>query len=288
MQRGANGRECSERRCDAKLRIMKAILHTLSAHPYLALFVAGLSERIGIPLLLSPVLIAAGALAATGDVRFDAAVWVALVACVIGDGVWFEMGRLRGDSILSTLCRISLEPQGCVRRSKGLFEKGSMRTLLLSKWLPGVSHVVPAVAGLVRIERERFLFANTLGSFLWIVVLMALGYVPVKETHTAGAVIAITPAVLEMLVVFAAGNVGFKYLRKRRFLQQLDKARIEPEELRDMIQNGQEVVIVDLRHALDSVTDPRVIPGAIRMLPEEVTAHADRLPKGRDIVLYCT
>jgi membrane protein DedA with SNARE-associated domain len=267
---------------------MKALLQMLSAHPYLALFVAGLLERIGIPLFLSPILVATGALAATGYARFDVAMWVALVACVLGDGLWYEMGRLRGDSILATLCRISLEPDGCVRRSKGLFQKGTMRTLLLSKWLPGVSHIVPAVAGLVRIERERFLFANTLGSFLWVVVFLAIGYVPVKQTHTADVVGAISPAVLEMLLVFAAGNVGIKYLRKRRFIQQLYQARITPEELREKIESGADVVIVDLRHALDSVTDPRVIPGAIRMLPEEVTSSAERLPKGKDIVLYCT
>jgi len=47
-------------------------------------------------------------------------------------------------------------------------------------------------------------------------------------------------------------------------------------------------VILDLRHPLDSVTDPRTLPGAVRVLPDEVTAHAGLLPKDRDIILYCT
>src|SRR5258707_14804794 len=169
----------------------------LAAHPYLALFLAGLLERIGIPLLLSPFLVAAGALAATGDVHFDIAMWATLLACVIGDALWYEIGRKKGDSVLSFLCRISLERDSCVRHSKGLFGKGVARTLLLSKWLPGVSHIVPAVAGLVQINRKRFLAVNTLGSFLWIVAFLALGYIPVKQTQPAVVVHEISPREVE-------------------------------------------------------------------------------------------
>jgi len=55
-----------------------------------------------------------------------------------------------------------------------------------------------------------------------------------------------------------------------------------------MMETGTRIVIVDLRHPLDSVADPRVIPGAIRMLPDDVTAKASTLPADEDIVLYCT
>jgi membrane protein DedA with SNARE-associated domain len=267
---------------------MKTFLHLLASHPYLALFSAGLLERIGIPLLLSPFLVAAGALAATGDVHFDIAMWATLLSCVIGDALWYEIGRRKGDSVLSFLCRISLERDSCVRHSKGLFGKGVARTLLLSKWLPGVSHVVPAVAGLVRIDRKRFLAINTLGSFLWIVAFLAAGYIPVKQTHAADLVPAIAPAAIEVLLIFAAGNVVFKYMAKRRFMQELYEARITPEELRQMIDEGTPVTIIDLRHALDSVTDPRLIPGAIRMLPDDLTSRVATLPKEQDIILYCT
>src|SRR5260370_32030961 len=117
----------------------------LAGHPYLELVLAGLLERIGNPLPLSSFLVEAGALAASGEVSFDIAMWATLLACVIGDELWYEIGRRKGDSVLSFLCRISLERDSCVRRSKGLFGKGISRTLLLSKWLPGVSHIVPAV-----------------------------------------------------------------------------------------------------------------------------------------------
>ncbi len=264
---------------------MKTLLHAFTGHPYLVLTLSGLLERTGFPLLLSPVLVGAGALAAAGQMRFDAALWLALAACIAGDTLWFELGRKKGNSVLTTLCRISLEPDSCVRRSKNFFEKGAARTLLFSKWLPGVSHVIPAVAGLSGIERRRFFVLNMAGSALWIFTLMLAGYLPVERMHVASAV---GPIAFEAGLLLLAGNVGFKYVQKRRFLRELSRSRIAPEELRRMLDGGEGLVIVDLRHALDSVTDPRTLPGALRILPDELVTRAGSLPKGQEIVLYCT
>ncbi len=264
---------------------MKSILNLLVSHPYIVLLTSGLLERTGAPLLFSPVLVAAGSLAAAGQMRFDVALWIALIACVVGDTLWYELGRKKGDSVLSILCRISFEPDSCVRRSKLFFEKSTNRTLLFSKWLPGVSHVVPAVAGLSGVERQHFFLTNLAGSALWIVVLMLAGYLPVERIHVASAV---APLIFEASLAVLAGNVAIKYLQRRRFLKELYKSRITPEEVRQMVESGTAMVILDLRHPLDSVVDPRTLPGAIRVLPEEVTSRADTLPKDEEIILYCT
>ena len=264
---------------------MRTFLHTLTSHPYIVLLLSGLFERVGFPLLLSPVLIGAGALAATGQMRLDLALWLTLLACVVGDTLWYELGRKRGDSVLSTLCRISFEPESCVRRSKNFFEKSTARTLLFSKWLPGVSHVIPAVAGLSGISRQKFFTANLAGSALWILPLLLAGYLPTGRIHVAADV---GPIAFEAGLFLLAANAGLKYVQKHRFLKELQNARIAPKELLEMLDAGQPVVILDLRHPLDSVTDPRTLPGAIRVLPDDVTSRADRLPKNREIVLYCT
>jgi membrane protein DedA with SNARE-associated domain len=264
---------------------MKTVLHLLTTHPYLVLLVAGLLERVGLPLLFAPVLVAAGALAAAGQMQFDVGFWIALLTCILGDALWYEIGRRRGDSVLSMLCRISLERESCVRRSKTLLGKGAIRTVLLSKWLPGLSHVVPAVAGLTGVPRQRFFLVNAGGSAIWTLAMMLAGWVPVAHMHLSPAV---GPIAFEASVVVLGGNIVVKYLQKRRFLKQLYQARIEPPELRQRLEEGQRIVILDLRHPLDSVTDPRTLPGAIRVLPDDVTQRADLLPKDREIVLYCT
>jgi len=264
---------------------VKSFLHLVVGHPYLVLLGSGLLERVGAPLLFSPVLVAAGALAAGGHLRFDVAVWIALATCVIGDSLWYEIGRKKGDRVLSMLCRISLEPDSCVRRSKVFFEKGANRTLIFSKWLPGVSHVVPAVAGLSGIEREHFFVMNAAGSALWIVALMLAGYLPVERMHVASAV---GPMLFEASLVVLAANVGVKYVQRRQFLKELYKSRITPQDVLQLLDTGEKIVILDLRHPLDSLADPRTLPGAVRVLPNEITSRADMLPKDEEIILYCT
>src|SRR5262249_52107147 len=148
---------------ESKGTTLKTILHLLISHPYSVVLFTGVLERVGLPVFLSPVLVGAGALAATGRMQFDVAVWIALVACIAGDTLWYELGRKRGDSVLSFLCRISLEPESCVRRTRNFFAKGTTRTVLISKWLPGLSHVVPAVAGLSGVDRTKFFLSNTAG-----------------------------------------------------------------------------------------------------------------------------
>ena len=46
--------------------------------------------------------------------------------------------------------------------------------------------------------------------------------------------------------------------------------------------------IVDLRHPLDYLPDPRVLPGAIRISPGEIAAQSEVIPRDRDVILYCT
>jgi len=264
---------------------MKTFLHALTGHPYLILPLCALLERLGLPLFLSPVLVGAGALAGAGQMRFDLGFWVALVACVVGDAVWYELGRRKGDRVLGLLCRISFEPDTCVRKSKMFFEKSSSRTLFFSKWLPGVSHVIPAVAGLSGIRPQQFFAINFAGSALFVLALMLAGYVPVTRLHLVPAVGSI---IFEGSLLVLAANIVVKYFQRQRFLRELYKSRIAPEDLKAMLDSGRSVVIVDLRHPLDSVADPRVLPGAVRMLPEDIAEKAPGLPKDVDIILYCT
>ncbi len=65
-------------------------------------------------------------------------------------------------------------------------------------------------------------------------------------------------------------------------------ARIMPEELRELMEGGENPYIIDLRHPLDMLPDPRLIPGAVRMYPGELSARQQEIPRDREIILYCT
>src|SRR5579863_3464567 len=83
-------------------------LHSFAQHGYIGLVVAALVERLGVPLLLTPVIVAGGLVAANGDLDLLYVVAVTTLAILAGDLVWFALGRYQGGKVINFLCRISL------------------------------------------------------------------------------------------------------------------------------------------------------------------------------------
>jgi rhodanese-related sulfurtransferase len=46
--------------------------------------------------------------------------------------------------------------------------------------------------------------------------------------------------------------------------------------------------VVDLRSALDVEAIPFVIPGALQIAAEELEQHHERIPRDRDVIVYCS
>ena len=93
--------------------------------------------------------------------------------------------------------------------------------------------------------------------------------------------------VLVLLGLFAAW-LSWKYVQRRRFIRSLRLARITPEELKQRMDAGEDVVIVDLRGSLDVEIEPRRLPGARRLSAEELQEGQLEIPRDREVVLYCT
>src|SRR4029453_17116966 len=103
-----------------------------------------------------PALLATGALAATGRVNLWLVVGAIVVVTLPVDLVWHELGGRRGARLLSGLCRLTLEPDVCVRRTENLFIRHGVRTLLVAKFLPGLTTVLPPLAGIFGGARAQF------------------------------------------------------------------------------------------------------------------------------------
>src|SRR5580658_8745541 len=116
---------------------MTPMTNFLVAHGLVLLFVSVLVAQIGIPLPALPWLLAAGALSATGKLNFALCVLFTAMACLLADTFWFILGRYRGPRVMAWLCRISLEPDSCVRRTHNNFMRYGLWPLLVSKFVPG-------------------------------------------------------------------------------------------------------------------------------------------------------
>jgi membrane protein DedA with SNARE-associated domain len=248
-----------------------------------------LAEQLGLPIPAVPVLLAAGALAGTGRLSLGLVVVLALVASVASDTVWYWIGRIRGASVLSLLCRVSLEPDSCVRRTEQAFGGHGARTLLVAKFVPGLSTAAPPLAGIVRMPVLRFVLFTALGGLIWVGVFVGLGYAFSDQLEQVAAYVSRMGTGLGVVLGAALGGyVLWKYLARQRFLRRIRIARITPEDLKTRLDAGEDVVLVDVRHPVDFDAEPTIIPGALHLTTEELDARHLEIPRDREIVLYCS
>jgi membrane protein DedA with SNARE-associated domain len=261
----------------------------LIEHGYLVLAAWVFLDQIGLPLPAVPFLLAAGALAGSGELDLGVAVAVSTAACLPSDLLWYQVGRRRGASVLRLICRISLEPDSCVRNTEGLFARHGARALLVAKFLPGLQTVAPPLAGIFRMRLSRFLAFDAAGALIWSVAFIGLGYAFSSQLER------LSDAALEfggrLFVLIGGAFAAYllaKFWGRQRLLRSLRIARIAPEELMARLEAGEDVEIVDLRHRLDFEAEPRVLPGARHIALEEIDARHHEIARDRDVVLYCT
>jgi membrane protein DedA with SNARE-associated domain len=269
---------------------MSDTVQGLVQYGYVLLFAFVLAEQVGLPVPAVPVLLGVGALAGAGRMSLTLAFAVTLAASLPPDLVWYELGRRRGNRVLGLLCRISLEPDSCVRRTENLFIQRGRKALVIAKFLPGFSTVAPPLAGMVGIARSQFIVLDIAAAIFWAGTWMGVGYVFSDALEVvASRVAGLGNFVVVIIGAALASYVGFKFIQRRRFLRSLRVARITPEELKRRLDSGDDTfAIIDTRSPLDVSVVPYVIPGAMWIAAEEIEQRQSELPRNREIVLYCS
>lgn len=258
-------------------------------HGYAFLYLSVLVEQLGAPVPAVPVLLAMGALAGAGHFSLVTALGWAVVAATTADFAWYELGRRRGAAVLQFLCKLSLEPDSCVRVTRLRWDRWGGGTLLFAKFVPGLSTVAPPLAGITRMSTARFLFFDVGGSILWAGAGLGAGFLFRHETErilewmqALGGWIA---AVLGLPLL---AYIAFKYYQRQRFLSKMRVARIEPEHLYERIQSGNAPLLVDLRSEGEVRESGRTLPGALRFDPELLLQKAEEAAARAELVFFCS
>jgi len=211
------------------------------------------------------------------------------LACLLGDTFWFYLGRKRGVQVLGLICRISLEPDSCVRRTQNVFTRYGLRGLLVAKFVPGLSTIAPPLAGMSGVPVAQFLLVDAAGSLLYAVFGLGCGYF---FSHQIGQLLAAIGHVgsdaLDLLLAVVAGYVAYKFWQRQRLLRELRAARITVAELHQRLAAGEKVMILDLRAGAELKLNPTMIRGAIHVEADKIGSYGDTLPRDRDVVVYCS
>src|SRR5690242_4346653 len=258
-------------------------------HGLALIFAVVFVEQIGLPIPAVPWLLAAGALSAAGKFSPLSSIGLTVLACIMADTFWFYLGRHRGTRVLGWLCRISLEPDSCVRRTQNVFTRHGLKGLMVSKFVPGLNTVAPPLAGMAGISISRFLFMDGLGSLFYGMSCIGFGYFFSSQIEQIGAALAqIGGSAFSLLIGLAALYVAYKYWQRQRLLRELRAARITVAELRQKLDAGENPVILDLRSSAELKLSPLVIRGAIHVEVDQIASRSHEIPRDRDVIVYCS
>lgn len=261
----------------------------LLQHGYSLLLVSVAVEQLGVPIPAAPFLLAMGALAGLGYFSPLTALALSSVGALAADLVWFQLGRSRGESILGVLCRISLEPDSCVRTTHKVFDRYGQASLLFCKFVPGLSTVAPPMAGSSGMSIWRFLALDSAGSCLWAGSFLAVGWLFRVEAERALELLT-RVGLWFFLVVFGPLVLWliWKYLQRRAWFAHVAALRIRPVELRTMLVGEEPPTVIDLRPGRTVLRTGLKIAGAFVLEVEELDIHLRKLPSGAHLVFYCS
>lgn len=268
---------------------MNDIVQFLARHESWLLIGAVLGRQACLPIPANLVLIAAGALARSGNLNLPRIVLLSVMTFLLADLAWFDAGRRFGEGILHFVCGHSVNPESCACRATAAFSKRGVRTLLVSKFVIGLDAVAAPLAGRYGVSVLTFMAFDGVGAVLWTITYAALGYIFNNQLDRVAAHVMRLGALVTFGIV---AGIGFLLVRRLirwyRLVRQFNLTRITPGELREKLNAGEDILLVDLQGRADSATERLAIPGAVRIDPRALEQYRDvKISSSRVVVLYC-
>jgi len=121
-------------------------------------------------------LLLVGVLAAKGTINLFGVIALLTAAAAIGSWLGYIQGRWLGNAgiVKNWLSHI---PEHYHQRSHLLFHKHGLAALFIGRFLAFVRTLLPTLAGISGLDAKRFMFFNWMSGFLWIAILVAIGYI---------------------------------------------------------------------------------------------------------------
>lgn len=266
---------------------MTQLLDLVQHYGLAFVFVNVLLLQAGLPVPAYPTLIVTGALAARSPYMLLGLIATAVAASVIGNVSWYVAGRRLGGRVLSTLCRMSLSPDSCVRQTESIFARWGAPSLMVAKFIPGFASVATAMAGIVRLPLWRFVLFDAIGAALWSGVAIALGYVFRDAVNDVLAVLeAMGEIGIALIVAAFVVYVIVKWIQRQRFIRQLRMDRMTVDELRALLTEGRATKVIDVRSPISQAVTGR-IPGAVTVDSNNIKVDLLAIEPETEVVVYC-
>ena len=192
------------------------LLAALEVYGPLALAVTILLGSMGVPLPITFVLFAAGALARQGLIEPKTGALLALTSAVLGDFLGYSVGRGAGRLMRHSFdvrAPRAREEAPAWRQARVTFARWGGWSIFLTRWLlTPLALPTNFLAGSGRYPRARFLFFSSTGEATWVVLYGSLGYLSADRWQ---AMQAWTTNLTRALALFVVVAVACAFLLRR-------------------------------------------------------------------------
>lgn len=271
------------------------VVSFIAHHGYAVVAAVVFLAALGLPLPTSITLLAAGAAAHRG-ISLEIILPLAWASMLLGDTLLYFGGRHTGWWLLAGMCRLAMNPEGCIFSSSAYFYRRGARTLLFAKWIPGLAAMAAPLAGSLNMRFGRFLRLDSAGVGIYVASWVMIGYVFAGFIHEITAWLATLGhamlfAITLLIVAYAVSILVFavksrKYDKIEKISAADLKRRLEADSPNRL------VVIADVRS--HNYYDPGMqrIKNSIRVEParlkEELEALRAFMAPECEIYLYCS
>jgi membrane protein DedA with SNARE-associated domain len=159
------------------LHILDLLRSALVQYGYWAVATALMLENAGVPFPGETVLLMASFLAySEHDLRLPWIIVVGTVAATIGDNLGFALGYYGGRPLLERYATVFRIRSTTLGQGERLFERYGVVTVFFARFVFGMRIIAGPLAGVLRMQWQKFLGSNFLGAALWVTVISAAGY----------------------------------------------------------------------------------------------------------------
>jgi membrane-associated protein len=182
-----------------------AVLSRYRFYGYIVLFLGTVLEG-------EFVLLTAGLLAYTHVLNIWLVMVVALLGAVVGDNLWFYIGRLGGRSFINRYGKLFFLTKKRINKAELYFGQHGRKTVFFSRFIFGTRMGSAALAGTFGMSCKRFFTSNIVGAISWVIITTTIGYFFGSSFHDLREIFHRTELALLILVAAALIIVVIRFI----------------------------------------------------------------------------
>lgn len=157
---------------------MEVVLQYMMDYGIIFLFIIVYLEYLNLPGLPAGIIMpAAGILIAMSEVNFVYALFISVVAGILGSYTLYFIGYFIGKPALDKVYNKYKKLRPAIDKSVSYIEKYGNKGVVVSRLIPVARTLISLVAGTMQIKLGSFTIYSTIGIALWNLVFICSGYI---------------------------------------------------------------------------------------------------------------